>query len=67
MVLAIVACPAYLRAKYEGGSRRDNHDVEVHQVLDCEITESPNLACQLLVFNDRQLIIGLPRMMFEGL
>ena len=32
-----------------------------------EVTENPYMARQLSVFDDRQLITGLPGMMFEGL
>ena len=40
-------------AKDEGGTHRENHIVEVRRALDREVTESPYLARQLLVFNDR--------------
>ena len=32
-----------------------------------EVTENPYMARQLSVFDDRQLITGLPGMMLEGL
>ena len=53
--LAGVLCCADPGAKDEGGSRRENHVVEICRALDREVTESPYLACQLLVFDDRQL------------
>jgi hypothetical protein len=65
--LAIVIHLADLGAKDEGGSCRENHVVEVRGALDREVTESPYLVCQLSMFDDRQLVMGLPRMMFEGL
>ena len=42
--LAIVVCLADLGAKDEGGSRRENHVVEVRQALDHKVAESPYLA-----------------------
>ena len=51
--LAIVVCLADLGAKDEGDTHRENHIVEVRRALDREVTESPYLARQLLVFNDR--------------
>ena len=65
--LAIVVCLVDLEAKDEGGSCRENHVVEVRRALNREVTESPYLARQQSVFNDRQLIVGLPGTMFEGL
>ena len=55
------------RTKDEGGSRRKNHVVEVRRALDREVTKSPYLARQLSVFDDWQLIMGLLKMMIEGL
>ena len=54
-------------AKDEGGSRRENHVVEVRRALDREVTESPYLAHQLSVFDNRQLVMGLSGMMVGGL
>ena len=65
--LAVVVCLADPGAKDEGGSRRENHVVEVHRALDREVAESPYLARQLSVFDDRQLATGLPETMFEGI
>jgi hypothetical protein len=65
--LAMVASHVDLGAEDKGGSHRENHIVEVHRDLDREVTESPYLAHQLSVFDDRQLITGLPRMKFGGL
>ena len=65
--LAVVICLADPGAEDEGGSRRENHVVEVHRALDREVAESPYLARQLSVFDDRQLVTGLSRTMFEGL
>ena len=45
----------------------ENHVVEVHRALDRKVTESPYLVCQLWMFDDQQLIMGLPKTMFEGL
>jgi len=56
-----------LGAKNEGCSYWENHVVEVRRALDHEVTESPYLARQLLMFDDRQPIIGAPRMVFRGL
>ena len=53
--LAGVVCGADPGAEDENGSRCENHVVEVRRALDREVTESPYLACQLLVFDDRQL------------
>ena len=55
------------RAKDEGRSRRENHVVEVRRALKREFTESPYLARQLSVFDDRQLIMGVLETMFNGL
>jgi hypothetical protein len=49
------------------GSRGEDHVVKVRQALYHEVAESPYLARQLLVFNDRQLITRLPGMMTSGL
>ena len=65
--LAVIICLADPGAEDEGGSRRENHIVEVRQALDREVTESPYLARQLSVFDDRQLIMGVPKTVFEGL
>ena len=54
-------------AEDEGGTRRENYVVEVCRALDREVTESPYLARQLSVFDDRQLITGLLGTMFKGL
>ena len=54
-------------AEDEGGSHRKNHVVEAHRALDREVTESPYLTCQLSVFDNRQLIMGVPGTVFEGL
>ena len=67
MELAIVVYLVDLGAKDEGDTHRENHIVEVRQALDREVTESPYLARQLSVFDDRQLITGLLGTMFEGL
>jgi hypothetical protein len=48
-------------------TRRENHVVEVYRAPDREVTESPYLARQLSVFDDRQLATGVPGAMFEGL
>jgi hypothetical protein len=45
------------------GSHGEDHVVKVCQALDREVAESPYLARQMSVFDDRQLIMGLPRMM----
>ena len=55
------------RVEDEGGSRWENHVVEVRQAINHEVAESPYLTRQLLVFDDRQLIMGLPGMMVGGL
>jgi hypothetical protein len=65
--LVVVICLADLGAEDEGGTRQENHGVEVRRALDCEVTESTYLARQLSVFDDRQLVTGLPGTMFEGL
>ena len=65
--LAIVVCLVDLEAKDEGDTHRENHIVEVRQALDREVTESPYLARQLSVFDDRQPITVVPRTVFEGL
>ena len=65
--LAIVVFHVDLEAEDEGGSRRENHVIEVHRALDREVAESPYLARQLSVFDDLQLVTRLPRTMFEGL
>jgi hypothetical protein len=65
--LAIVVCLVDPRAEDEGGSRRENHVVVVRRALNREVTESPYLMRQLSVFDDRQLVTGLPGTMFEGL
>ena len=62
-----VVCGADLGAEDEDGSRCENHAVEVRRALDCEITESPYLARQLSVFDNRQLVTGLSEMMVGGL
>ena len=65
--LAVVVCLANPGAEDEGGSHRENHVVEVRRALDRKVAESPYLARQLSMFDDWQLITGLPRMMIEGL
>ena len=65
--LAVVVCLVDPGAEDEGGSRCENHVVEVCRALDREVAESPYLARQLSVFDDRQLVTGLPGTMFEGL
>ena len=65
--LAVIICLADPGAEDEGGTRQENHVIEVRRPLDREVTESPYLARQLLVFDDRQLITGLPGTMFKGL
>jgi hypothetical protein len=65
--LAVVICLADLGAKDEGGTRQENHGVEVRRALDREFTESTYLARQLSVFDDRQPVTGLSETMFEGL
>ena len=65
--LAVVICLADLGAKDEGGSHRENHVVEVRRALIHEVAGSPNLARQLSVFDDRQLVTRLPGTMFKGL
>jgi hypothetical protein len=65
--LAIVVCLVDPGAEDEGGTHRENHVIEVRRALGHEVTESPYLGCQLSVFDDRQLITGLPKTMFEGL
>ena len=67
MELAVIVCLADPGAKDEGGTRQENHVIEVRRALNCEVTESPYLARQLSIFDDRQLITGLPETMFEGL
>ena len=67
MKLAVVVCLADPNAEDEGGSHRENHDVELRRALDHEITKSSYLVRQLLVFDDQQLVMGLPGTMFEGL
>ena len=67
MELAIVVCLTDPGAEDEGGFHRENHVVEVRRAFDHEVIESPYLARQLSVFDDRQLITGIPEMMFEGL
>ena len=64
--LTVVVCLVDPRAKDEGGTRRENHVVEVHRALDCEVVESPYLARQLSVSVDRQLIMGLPETIIRG-
>ena len=54
-------------AKDEGGSYRENHVIEVRRALNRDVTESPYLARQLSVFDDRQPIMRVPGMVFEGL
>ena len=54
-------------AKDEGGTRQENHVVEVHRALNREVASSPYLAHHLLVFDDRQLVMGVPGTMFRGL
>jgi hypothetical protein len=39
----------------------------VRRALNCEVAESPYLAHQLSVFDNRQLVMGLLGAMFEGL
>jgi len=51
--LAVVVCIVDPGAKDEGGTHRENHIVEVRRALDREVTESPYLAHQLSVFDDR--------------
>ena len=65
--LAVVVYLADPGAEDECGSRRENHVVEVCRALYRKVAESPYSARQLSVFDDRQLITGLPEMMFEGL
>ena len=64
--LAVVVCLADPGAEDEGDSRQGNHVIVVCRALDREVTESPYLARQLSVFDDRQLITGVLRMVFEG-
>jgi hypothetical protein len=42
-------------------------DVEVCRAVDCELAESPYLAHQLPVFDDRQHIIGIPNTILDEL
>jgi hypothetical protein len=42
-------------------------DVEVCQAVDCEFAESPYLAHQLPMFDDRQHVIEIPNMILDGL
>ena len=65
--LTVVVCLVDPRAKDEGDTRRENHVVEVRRALDHEVAESPYLARQLSVFDDRQHVTGLPEIMFKGL
>ena len=65
--LAVVVCLVDLGAKDEGDTHQENHVVKVYRALDCEVTESPYLACQLSMFDDRQPIMGVPRIVFKGL
>ena len=65
--LARVICHADVGAKDEGRSHDKNYVVEVRRALDCEVTKSPYLVRQLSVFDDRQLVMGLPRTMVGGL
>ena len=65
--LAVVVCLVDLEVEDEGGSRRENHVVEVRRALDREVAERPYLARQPSVFDDRQLVAELPGTMFEGL
>jgi hypothetical protein len=41
------------------GCRREHVDLEVRRALERNCAESPNLARQLSVFDDRQLVTGL--------
>ena len=65
--LTIIICLIDPGAKGEGDPHRGNHVVEVRRTLDREVTKSPYLARQRSVFDDRQLVMGLPETMSEGL
>ena len=65
--LSVVVGNADPRAKDEGRSYRENYAVEVCQALDRKFTESPYLARQLSVFDDRQPVTGVPGTVFGGL
>ena len=43
--LVVVVCLADPGAEDEGGTRRENHVVEVRRALDRKVAESPYLAC----------------------
>ena len=65
--LAVIICLADPGAEDEGGTRQENHVVEVRRALILEVAGSPYLARQLSVFDDRQLVTRLPGTMFKGL
>ena len=65
--LVVVISNADPRAKDEGRSCWENHVVEVRRALNHEVAESPSLARQLSVFDDRQPVTGVPWTVFEGL
>ena len=67
MELVVVVSLADPGAEDESDTRRENHVVEVRRALDREVVESPYLARQLSVFDDRQPVTGVPETVFRGL
>jgi hypothetical protein len=65
--LAIVVYLIDLGAKDEHSTCQENHVVKVCRALDRGVTESRYLVCQLSMFDDRQLAMGVLRAMFRGL
>jgi hypothetical protein len=51
----------------EGWTHQEDHATEICRALEREFAKSPYLVRQLSVFDDRQLIIGLPRTIVRGL
>jgi hypothetical protein len=50
----------------EGRTRQEDHVAEIRRALEREFTKSPYLARQLSMFDDRQLVTGLPRTIVRG-
>jgi hypothetical protein len=71
MTLSTVSCrrgstTAAQRVVNEGRREPQRVDLEVHRALERNCAESPYLAHQLLVFDDRQLVTGLPGTIVRG-